>query len=998
MLALLHRAWCATLLACVAASAASAQRGAAATQIGKVVGESGRPIEGVAVRVVRAGDRADAFRESLTRADGEFRIDGLASGSYTVSARRLGYRAAERSAVRLVEGQAVTLRITLVQTARQLSAIVVESSPLAINAGTAELPVRLDQTAAQMLPTARDAASLVALVPGARRDQLWGGAGAAANDYRLDGLSFNSPGAGGDFLVLPIDWIDALEVHGLGAGAEYGNFQGGVIDAITKTGTNELRGAIRTNYESPRLSASNPNLDEEGSEQAGRREVGGELLGPILRDRMFFFVAGQAVQRDVRAPDLATPSPRDFQGVREAHRDGRGLAKLTWLPTAGERVDVLWGFTGERAAHAGLNGIDDPSAARRDRASTQYYEAAWTGTRGPRDAFAVKLGGFTARQSQLGYAGASVPGVQLLQLGREPMSQNAAFDERTKPSSTSGTAQWTRRGRALAADHELSFGAEVERTGWRDDRTRNGGLTWRPYTTGVAGFDPENAATWQTVGSDWGGDVHIDSHAENDALFVQDQATLGTRLTVSAGLRYGRWTGWLDPACADSCGGRFMAVRASAVDPRFGAAWDVTGHYDFVLKAHVGRYHQGMFPLFFDRVSGANVYSNERFYYLAPPFTDAHTTYTTAQRDSLAGSGGFSVYYNETILNESGPVDHYRQPYVDQMVLAAEKALGAKWKAEVTYTHRTNGDIVGLVDRNLATNYTALHDVRVEHRLGFGQILDANGQPLVLPVVYVANDDLARTLSEQYPGHPFNLVGVTPEQLAHLTWAPDVVFTAIPNARRRYDQLTLALRTIQTRWRADGSLTFARLRGNVAGVTGYGSAGTLFSAGPFVRPNEATNDWGALPGSLQLEGKVFGTVRLTRTVRAGLVYTHLLGETFTPTFQLDGRYRYVQSNGSELPDDLFPRVIGQTIFVEPRGSRQYASRSIADAHLEWSGLAQRLHGAVLTADLFNVTDSHAIVEVKTTIDDQAVADPTSRLGAPRLRVPPRTLRLGLRIE
>ena len=595
------------LLVCVATAPGFAQRAEPAGVVGTVVDESGGRIEGASVRVARAGDRESAFHEALTRADGGFQLGGLEPGSYTITARRLGYRAVERSAVRLVAGQQLTLRISLVQAARELSAIVVESSALSINSATTELPTRIDQTAAKLLPTARDASSLVSLVPGAQGNQLWGGAGATANDYRLDGVSFNNPGAGGDFLVLPIDWIDALEVRGLGAGAEYGNFQGGVINAVTKTGTNELRGALRTNYESPRLSATNLYLDEEGSEQAGRRELGGELLGPLLRDRVFFFIAGQAVSRDVRAPDLTTSAPHDFQAVREAHHDARGLAKLTWLPAAGERVDLLVGVTNEHAAHTGLNGVDDPSAARRDAALTRYYEAAWTAARGARDAFELKLGGFAARQSQLGYAGPRVPAVQLLQLGREPTSQNAAFDERTSPSAVSATTQWRRRGRALSADHELSLGAELERTGWRDDRTRNGGLTWRPYTTGVSGFDPANAATWQAVGSDWGGEQHIDSHAENDALFLQDQATIGTRLTVSAGMRYGRWTGWLDPACTDTCGPRFMAVRASAVDPRVGAAWDVTGRNDLVIKAHVGRYHQGMFPLFFDRVRGANV-------------------------------------------------------------------------------------------------------------------------------------------------------------------------------------------------------------------------------------------------------------------------------------------------------------------------------------------------------------------------------------------------------
>jgi len=51
-------------------------------------------------------------------------------------------------------------------------------------------------------------------VPGSQKEQLWGGAGGAANDYQLDGVSMNHPGTGGDFLGLSIDWIEALDVRG----------------------------------------------------------------------------------------------------------------------------------------------------------------------------------------------------------------------------------------------------------------------------------------------------------------------------------------------------------------------------------------------------------------------------------------------------------------------------------------------------------------------------------------------------------------------------------------------------------------------------------------------------------------------------------------------------------------------------------------------------------------------------------------------------------------
>src|SRR3712207_4393305 len=198
-------------------------------------------------------------------------------------------------------------------------------------------------------------------------------------------------------------------------------------------------------------------------------------------------------------------------------------------------------------------------------------------------------------------------------------------------------------------------------------------------------------------------------------------------------------------------------------------------------------------------------------------------------------------------------------------------------------------------------------------------------------------------------------------------------------------------------WRADASIIAARLRGNVAGVTGHGTAGSRFSAGPFVRPNEAINSYGPLPDATPLEAKLWMAARLPYALQGGIFLTHVLGERTTPTFQIAGRYRYIDDTGADLPSDyIFRQILGQTVFVEPRGSRHYASRTNLDAHLEWRDPARaRL---LLTADVFNVLGSNTPVSVKTSIDDQVISDPTSHLGAVRLRVPPRTLRVGVRVE
>src|SRR6185503_1398208 len=306
------------------ASTASAQSAIAGTVL-----DNGRPVEGAAVYAQRSDN--SIAREAITDASGGFRLTPLTPGLYTVTVRKVGYRSAEQRAVRVAEGQTVSLGVLLTQAPRQLSTIQVVTSPTSIDASTPELTTRLDRQFTELLPSARDASSLIALIPGARKDQLWGGAPGVSNDYQLDGVSMNHPGIGGDFLSLSIDWIESLDVRGLGAGAEHGNFQGGIINAVTRTGSNTFKSSVRTNYESARFNGSSLIPNEQGVEQAGRRELSGEALGPIARDRLFYFVAGQLVDRDMRSPDLATQTRDDFQRVRESHLDARALGKVTWL-------------------------------------------------------------------------------------------------------------------------------------------------------------------------------------------------------------------------------------------------------------------------------------------------------------------------------------------------------------------------------------------------------------------------------------------------------------------------------------------------------------------------------------------------------------------------------------------------------------------------------------------------------------------------------------------
>ena len=989
--------------ACAPLTLVAQERANTGALAGVVVSEEGTPLGESTVRLTQTDGTATYAVTS--DAEGRFRVAGITPGLYRVGARRIGFREAELPLLRVVAGQTSQIRVTLARSATQLSTVRVLASPTSIDATTTEMTRQVAVEEVKLIPMGRDAASLVDLVPGARKGFVWGAGADAANNYQLDGVSVNHPGLGGDYLTPSIDWIESLIVRGLGAGAEYGGFQGGIINAVTKSGSNDFRGALRFNYIAPGLSSSNVRPNEEGAEQTMRREVSGELRGPLFRDRLFYFVTGQAVSRDVRIPDLTTPEDGDFRATQQEFTDSRGLAKLSLLPALGVRLDALYGRTDIGVERAELNGISDPSAARRYTAPANFYSLAFSRA-SARSSLDARIAGFDAVESRLGYAGDDVPGIQAFRIGRQPGYQNSVFNDRLEPRSIGGNVTWKTRQALPAGANELVVGAEYTRGWWKQQRTRNGGLTWRPYIGGSIGaFDPLNPATWGELGSEWGGEINLDSDVEDAALFVQDYLTLRPGLTFTPGLRYGRWTGYLTPPDTNV---RIRAARHQAFDPRLGVVWDVSGRNELVLKAHFGRYHQGMSSFFYDRAEGAGAYTNQQFFLQGPTISDPTTIFTEAERDAMRNpTTGFGTMV-ESILNESGRVEGYRQPFVDQWILGLEKTFGPRWKAELLYTNRINRDIAGLVDRNLEENYSPLTNVSVRHRITFTPVLDQNAGELVIPVIWVRNDALIaalRAAQASFGGTP--PPGYTFDDINRLSYDPDIVLTTVPRARRRLDQLSFSLRTEQERWNAFWSLTATRLVGNVGGLTGFadvtsfasgfGTGVPSFTAGPRVRMNESINYEGRLPNVPQFESKLWLGSQLPFGFQGGTFTTFSSGEYVTPVFEITPRFRYVASNLRELRWGELDGTMGQTIFLEERGNRKYGARVNVDLRLERAFTIGRAEWA-LTADVFNALGSDAVIANNLTVNDQVSEDPTSRFGAPRLRMPPRAFRLGSRLS
>lgn len=970
---------------------------------GTVREPGGAPLGDAVVTARRADGSYE--RRGTTDRSGRFRLAALPPGAYELTARRIGYRPVTVRNVAVSAAAVSTLRITLRPSARTLAPVVVNQPAAPAGAGTEVSPLRVDAGDIARLPVGLDLDRLIALTPGVRPDQMWGGAGVDANAYRLDGVPIDHPGIGGAIVQPSIHWIQELDVHGLGAAADQGGFQGGLVDVVTKSGSNTRQGHIAADFENAALDATNLSGTDVVPELEDRREVAVDQSGPVVRDRLFYFVAAQWVRTEQRALDhLGTAH---FSPVSLVSGAPSGFAKLTWTPTLNDLVNFGVALSDSVTDHAGLTGRETADATLHVRAPSTIVDASWQHTVGANTILEGKFVSFSAALHDDPYRGPNVPGIATYQLATARSYQNAPFTVSQRPTSVGYTMTVDRFARWLG-DHHFRLGIEQEFGGWKDDRTRNAGMTWRPRYSSIDGTDstfvPTNASTWQTwTPTSWGGETHVHAHVQNGALFLQDDFTRG-RVGIHPGLRFGWWSGTITPA---EGGPTIHALSAHGLDPRLGLTLAVgTQRRPAQLTVHWGRYHQDLFAAMFDRVQGANAYSNyEIWEYGGPAFQDPTRVITQAQRDSMAAIGQFRLLEFDQ-LDQSGPVRNYHQPYVDQLVVGLEADPTPHLHFSATFVARDNHDIIALVDRNLATDYVEVDSVTVADHFG-GVLANYNGDTLLFPKLYIPKNAVTTALQAGF-AVPFSL---PPGQT--LAYNPDYAITNPPGAKRRLRQLLVEADAREPTWEASASLAFTSLRGNFSTVTGYDPNSVTGrdrligrGPGPYVRLNEQTNFTGQLDNASHLEFKLRAVRDLPARFRGGVVISTVSGDRLTPSFTIEP-YAYTYTAYGErpmtgsrtapqpqpLPDILFVDMAGERINLAPAGSYHYAGHMTVDVHLERPIVTGGVRWT-LTVDAFNVLGSKAVTLINTSLDASSDPNSPTDFASPLGRVQPRTLRLG----
>ncbi len=974
---------------------------------GRISASDGKALPNATVSIKQADGSYP--RSVLTDARGEYRFSFLTQGIYNAEIRLVGYRPHNTDSVRVRATEVTRLDVTLQLSSTNLATVNVTAAANAIDKITTEFTSSLTAKERELLPTARDANSLIAFTPGARPDGVFGGSTGQANLYQLDGVTMNQPGTGGSFLLPNVDWLEDIRVIGLGAGAEYGNFQGGLINMVTKSGTNTRQGAIRTFYETRALGATNVNAFENGSELDNRSEINAELRGPIRKDKLYYYISGQESFLNTRVVDFRNGGGGvvAFLPTSAAEHGQKYYGKLTWLASPRDNINVSLGLDALYREHVGLNGYDAINATFKGESPAVFYQANWQRTFSTRNFLEVKFSGYVGRDNELPYAGSSQSSVQLLDIAGAPLYANASFTRRNSPSTNTITSNFDRYFNTGSLEHSLKIGGEFSLGSWREQKTRNGGLSWYTQPKANTTFNALDVSTWTVIPSigvgtyasaDTGGNVDLTADSRNGAAYIQDYIKLNSRVAINGGLRFGYWAGFITPGNGGGTRGTatFEAVSATGVDPRIGTTIDVSGHGDLVLKAHWGRYHQNLFALFFDRAPGANVFTNIAFCDWKETqravLPNPKKVYSPAEIASL-----FNCRAGRSLFNEAHAYQNYREPYMDQYTFGLEKSFGQHLKAELVYVKRQNKSVLALVDNNIDANWRPLRNVQLFD--GSVAVKGPNGLPLVLPTLYVRVDSLRARLKfgvgGQVPGYTkADTLGL------NASFIQDLVLKPVNEARRDFGQVQAVLTGSYPKWSFNASFAFTNLTGNLFSVNGYFNPEGQ-EAGPFVDPNVALNYNGKLTNFSPIDMKFRVTAQLPWQLEGGVFANVISGDYWTSTYTIprSTNYRITDSTGTriDLPAGLFAGISGEQIFVEPRGSRHVDVQGTVNMRLQRVFRIKKTDLLVGT-ELFNTFNSSAVTAVKTSLNNQSASDPSSLLGAVRLRQAPITIRLNTQIR
>ena len=361
------------------AATASAQSQATTGEIsGRVVDAQGAAMPGV---TVTAKSPATGYvRNVASDAEGLFSLPLMPPDRYDVTFELSGFATATRP-VQVTVGSSLTVNQTLQLSSVTETVTVTADSPLVESSATVRTTT-LDAEAIQNLPiNGRRFQDFVTLTPTVQVDPQRGqlsfaGQRGINSNVSVDGADYNQPFFGGirggersnNAFTVPQESVQEFQVVAAGYSAEFGRSTGGLVNAITKSGTNALRGSLF--YVNRNRDWAEKNAFDQNAAPT-QQQFGGSIGGPITRDRLFYFASAETqVFKNNRSVVF------NLTGINQAADNAEALAfyrsqeepfettndalallgRVDYQMSGGSRLSLRYSFSDNEAANANATG------------------------------------------------------------------------------------------------------------------------------------------------------------------------------------------------------------------------------------------------------------------------------------------------------------------------------------------------------------------------------------------------------------------------------------------------------------------------------------------------------------------------------------------------------------------------------------------------------------------------------------------------------------------
>jgi Carboxypeptidase regulatory-like domain/TonB dependent receptor len=712
------------------AGGAAAQTDVTTSRISGVVNDGeGAGLPGVTVEA--RNSETGLTQTTVTNEEGFFRILNLPTGTYTVSATLEGFNPVSREEIRLLIGSTPTINFTLTLGTVSESITVTTSEVPLVEVTNTSNSTTIQTEQIEAIPiNGRDFKSLVLLTPETRLDSergnlSLGGQRGINTNVTIDGVDFNNAFFGGTVggaegrspLSISQESIKEFTVITNGASVEFGRSGGGFVNVITKNGTNDLNGSLFY-YNQPQDLISDFADGREPADQE-KEQYGFSLGGPIVKDRLFYFVSYDnqdqsltvPIQASVLDPRIAARYPALITGSEYVQtRDGEvAFGRLDWQANDSHRFLVRGNFTD----YEGINGTSNSQLRTGtynglEGLNTDSYVASWSG----------QFGSSVLNDLNLNYITEDTPredkGLNFpdLQVGSNRYGEVAFLP-------TTATTERKAFGDTftyLLDEHILKAGFEYNDTSI--DQVFRG--NWR----GVFRFptvDDFVAGRWDryTQFGGLGGRTSEEAGAasfgqKETAIFLQDQWFLRSNLTVTAGLRWERLDNpdapVLNPNDRNANGSFNLTGEIPDTDnqlsPRLGVSW--SPDTKTAVRFSAGRFWSRTPAILFAQLFTSNGLVGTQYIINAPRSGNTVLRPT----DPLAPGWGdqFGVVGVERIdftrvPNPTRPgvftIDEdFENSYTDRFTLGAERELFPLTIVGVDFTYAEGKQLQRLKDTN----------------------------------------------------------------------------------------------------------------------------------------------------------------------------------------------------------------------------------------------------------------------------------------------------------